>query len=174
MMRTFLITLFSILLLSTFGQAQTFQKPSPGKSLVHFVRFQGAMAVLPFKYFDGETYLGEISGNNHFSYECEPGEHLFWVVAENAEFVRGELKANSTYVIEVRPYMRAVSAGVNLYPVNPENERLVKRISKYVDNNPSKEPQRKEDDRSDMIKFHMEKVNSGKAKVKELNADWVF
>lgn len=112
-----------IVLVTSDAFSQEFQKPHEGKSLVYFVRYGGAVALIDFRYFDGNKYLGKISGRNYFIYECDPGEHVFWLAAENKEFIKGELKPDATYVIEVRPYLRAVMAGVELNQISPSDKR---------------------------------------------------
>ncbi len=102
----FIPVIFFIITINAFGQE--FQRPAEGKSLVYFTRYGGALALIDFRYFDGQKYLGRVGGNNYFIYECDPGEHVFWVSAENNAFIKGNLKPNSTYVIEVRPYARVV------------------------------------------------------------------
>ena len=45
---------------------QEFQRPAEGKSLVYFTRYGGALALIDFRYFDGQKYLGRVVGNNYF------------------------------------------------------------------------------------------------------------
>ncbi|MEL7006912.1 MAG: hypothetical protein AAFN93_29970 [Bacteroidota bacterium] len=71
-----LSALFILLNFTAFSQEV--KKPAEGKSLVYFVRPSAAGALINFKYFDGEKYLGKINGANYFIYECDPGEHIFW------------------------------------------------------------------------------------------------
>ena len=152
---------------------QEFQKPAEGKVLVYFVRYQGAVAALDFKYYDGEKYLGRATMINYFVYECEPGEHVFWVATENREYIKGNLKPNCVYVIEVRPYFRAVMASAKLYQIDPDNERALKKVRKVLAEG---ESQLKgiEEDQSASIKKGMERYREIENKVPELNPDWTF
>ncbi len=45
----------------------------------------------PFHLFEGENYLIRIKGKNYIRYVCDPGEHVFWVAAENRSFVTTDL-----------------------------------------------------------------------------------
>lgn len=64
MKKTLLLLLFTFVVSLTF--AQEFKKPAEGKALVYFVRFSGTGALINFKYFDGETYLGKMNGVHYF------------------------------------------------------------------------------------------------------------
>ena len=153
---------------------QQFEKPAEGKTLVYFVRFQGALAVMDFKYFDGQKYLGKGSGDNYYIYECEPGEHIFWVAAENREYIKGNLKPDCTYVIEVRPYMRAVMAGVRLIQISPTDNRALKKISELINKIQAAEWKGQEEDFNTFIEDGMARYGDIENKVAELNPDWTF
>lgn len=114
------------------SNAQNLASPSEGKSLVYFVRSSGTGALVNFKYFDGETYLGKFSGLNYFILECEPGKHIFWVTSENRDFVEAELLPDKVYFIEVRPTIGAVYAAVKLFPVGMENQKATAKLYKII------------------------------------------
>ncbi|MFK7952572.1 MAG: hypothetical protein AB8B73_06970 [Ekhidna sp.] len=111
---------------------QNIEKPSEGKSLVYFVRSAGTGALINFKYFDGEKYIGKFNGVNYLKYECDPGEHIFWVTAENRSFLQGKLEKNKTYMVEVRPQMGAIKARVLIKPITDDKkkQKALKLISK--------------------------------------------
>lgn len=163
-----------MLLISLVSLSQDYKKPSEGKSLVYFVRFSGTGALINFKYFDGDKYLGKINGVNYFTYECEPGEHTFWAAAENRDFTKGELKANSTYIIEVRPTMGAFKAAVRLHQVAPENEKKLKKVNKILAKRPESDLKGQEDDLSFFIKNGLERLEKIDDEVKTINSDWTF
>ena len=154
--------------------AQQFEKPAAGKTLIYFVRYQGSLAFLDFKYFDGEKYLGRISGNNYINYECEPGEHVLWVSAENRAFIKGDFKPNCTYVIEVRPFHRVISGGVDLFQVSPEDNKTLKNIKSLISKKQKAELKGQDADQSSFIKAGMEQLKANKGKINELNPDWTF
>lgn len=159
------------------SSAQEFRKPSVGKSMVYFVTYRGALlSVLDFRYFDGEKFIGHINvtGNHFFAYECDPGEHLFWVSAENKEFIKGDLKPNSIYVIEVRPYFRAVMSGAELFQVSPKDKKALKNIDKLLQKEKEATLKKVDADKDDQIKKGMERYKKVENKVPVLNQDWVF
>lgn len=158
--------------INSFGQE--FQKPAEGKSLVYFARYGGALALIDFRYFDGQNYLGKVGGNNYFIYECDPGEHVFWVSAENYEFIKGDLKPNSTYVIEVRPYARVVMAGVELIQISPENKKALTKIRKVIEKGKQAEMKGQDEDLTSVIEYGMERYEKIEPKVARLNPDWTF
>jgi len=171
-----LLSIF-LLLFAYNSFCQQFNKPTEGKALVYFVRFQGALALIDFKYFDGQKYLGKGSGDNYYIYECEPGEHVFWVTAENKEYIKGDLKPNCTYVIEVRPYMktvRVVLSSVQLYQISPSDAKTLKKISDLIDKIQPAELKGQEEDQSSFIENGMERYRKIESKVSQLNPDWTF
>ncbi len=155
-------------------QAQSFEQPSEGKSLVYFVRSSGTGALVNFKYFDGETFLGKNNGVHYFKYECEPGEHLFWIASENRDFLKADLKPNATYVFEARPTMGAFKAAARLYPVAPNNEKMLKRINKLMSKRAPTQLKGLDDDMAFFIKSGMERYEKIKDDVKVLDNSWTF
>jgi hypothetical protein len=171
-LKTVLLILLVQMTINSFSQE--IKKPSDGKTLVYFVRYQGAIALIDFKYYDGEKYLGQGSGNNYFIYECDPGDHLFWVNAENREFIKGNLKPNATYIVEVRPFFRAVMSGVELYQITPSDKKALKKIYKLIDNKEPTELKKSDSDMTEKIVLGMERYEAIKDKVKVMNPDSSF
>ncbi|MBD3627905.1 hypothetical protein [Cyclobacterium sp.] len=132
MKRFYFILLFCFLCLLSVARAQDFAIPAEGKSLVYFVRSSGTGALINFKYFDGENYLGKFRGRNYFMYECDPGEHVFWVTSENRAFVEASLMPDKVYFIEVRPTPGALKAAVRLIPIDGDDARSKKRLGKTI------------------------------------------
>ena len=157
---------------SAFGQE--FKKPSEGKSLVYFVRSSGTGALINFKYFDGEKYLGKMNGIHYFTYECDPGNHIFWAAAENRDFISGELKPNETYVIEVRPTMGAVKAAVRLHQISPDDEKSLKKAYKVMAKKPATELKGLDEDMAFFIKNGMERFEKTQSESKKIESDWTF
>lgn len=174
MKKSTLIILF-ILVANFYAFCQELAKPSEGKSLVYFVRYSPTGALVNFKYFDGDKYLGKMNGTYYVVYECEPGPHVFWVASENRDFIKGELKANSTYIVEVRPTMGAVKAAVRLHPVAPENEKILKRVKKITSKKgPTELKGEGDEDMAFFIKNGLERYAKIENEVKEINPDWTF
>lgn len=102
---------------NAFAISQEYRKPSEGKSLVYFVRTPGMGSLVNFKFFDGEQFLGKMKGTNYFTYECDPGDHLFWVSSENRDFIHGKLVADATYIFVAKPQAGALKTRVKLEQV---------------------------------------------------------
>lgn len=173
-MRIKLILVTLALFTVTTSWSQELKKPAAGKSLVYFIRSSGTGALINFKYFDGEKYLGKINGRSYFTYECEPGEHVFWVAAENRDYLVGNLEANKTYIIEVRPTMGAFKSAVRLHQVSPDDHKKLKKLFKTLLERPEAILLGQEEDMAFFIKTGMERYERIKKKVKVINQDWVF
>jgi hypothetical protein len=128
----FLIIVCGMLFQVQNSYAQNLATPAEGKSMVYFVRSSGTGALVNFKYFDGESYLGKFSGLNYFILECDPGKHVFWVTSENRDFVEAELLPDKVYFIEVRPTVGAVKAAVKLFPVSSDNQKATAKLYKIL------------------------------------------
>ncbi|MFD2037686.1 hypothetical protein ACFSKL_23025 [Belliella marina] len=155
------------------GYSQTLQTPSEGKSLVYFVRSNGTGALINFKFFDGEKYLGKFNGVKYFIYECDPGEHVFWASSENRSFVEAELESGKVYFMEVRPTPGAIKSAVKLVPISPDNEKGMKRINKFISKKApydldSKDFSDEAEDLDFFIGNGMKKYNSDKEKDKNI------
>lgn len=133
-MRFFHLYLFTFSMLFWVSETlgQNLVTPPDGKSLVYFVRSSGTGALVNFKYFDGEKYLGKFSGKNYFIYECDPGEHVFWVASENRAFIEADLLSGKVYFIEVRPTVGAFKAAVKLFPLANDDPKRRKRLFKII------------------------------------------
>lgn len=156
------------------GFSQILKTPSEGKSLVYFVRSNGTGALINFKFFDGEKYLGKFNGMKYFIYECDPGEHVFWASSENRSFVEANLESGKVYFIEVRPMPGALKAAVKLVPVAPDNVKSMKKIEKLIAKKEPFEMDSKDfsDEAEDLgffISNSIKKYNSDKEKNKAIS-----
>ncbi|SIP97641.1 hypothetical protein SAMN05880574_10389 [Chryseobacterium sp. RU37D] len=160
----FFVVLFGIS--TVFAQKVTTQaidKPSEGKSLVYILK-TGAGALINFRIYDKDVFLGSLSSGKYLAYECEPGQHLFWAGAENRDYVEANLEPNSVYVINAEGQMGAFVAGVNLRPMNP-NEFRDKKVFYQVIKNDTKQLYTKSDeDKSENIAKAMEKYQELKSR----------
>ena len=128
-----LVTLF--LFISFLGNCQTsdpIYPPSEGKSVIYFVRSTGLGALMNIRYFDNGNYIGKFNGKNFIRYECEPGKRIFWIKAENVDFVEAELEANKIYIVETNATMGAFSAAARFLLVDFKDEKQMKRILKVL------------------------------------------
>lgn len=168
------IYLIILIFASLSSYAQEYDKPAQGKSLIYFVRHSGVGALINFKYFDGEKYLGKINGVNYFKYECDPGEHIFWAAGENRDFLKGVLLADQTYIIEVKPVMGAIKAGVKLFQVSPTDEKTMKKVNKVLQKRSASKLKGQEEDHEFFIKNGMEKLERKAGEVKEIDSNLTF
>lgn len=127
------IVLFIILgLVSYSGLSQTLKAPKEGKAMVYIMRSNALAEGLNFRVYDKDKFLGALPSRAYFTYECEPGEHLFWAASENRDFVEANLEANKTYVIDLRAKFGIVIAAVGVEPYSPNNKQHVKRLKKVL------------------------------------------
>ena len=88
--------------------------------------------------------------------------------------IKGDLKPDCTYVIEVRPYMRAVMAGVRLIQISPTDHRALKKIGELIDKIQPAELKGQEEDLTSFIENGMARYGNIENKVEELNPNWTF
>ncbi|WP_308003389.1 hypothetical protein [uncultured Chryseobacterium sp.] len=160
----FFVVLFGIS--TVFAQKVTTQeidKPSEGKSLVYILK-TGAGALINFRIYDKDIFLGALPSGKYLAYECEPGQHLFWAGAENRDYVEANLEPNSVYVINAEGQMGAFVAGVNLRPMNPNEFRDKKVFYQVVKNDTKQLYTKSDEDKSENIAKAMEKYQELKSK----------
>lgn len=96
--------------------------PASGKALVVFMRpsfFGGAIQSSVYDTHDsGDTFIGIVSTKDKIGYQADPGDHLFMVVAENADFMIAHLDAGKTYYVLVSPRMGMWKARFSLLPIH--------------------------------------------------------
>ena len=80
-------------------------KPQPGKSLVVFMRTSFFGGGIQSTVYNGTDYIATVSAGTRIAYQAEPGEHMFMVIGESADFMKANLTAGKTYyaVVRVRP-----------------------------------------------------------------------
>lgn len=103
-------------------------RPSPGKSLVFFVRTTVYAGMVPSPLFDGDKYIGSIAmeydakkgvkKKNYLAYQTEPGKHVFMTYGEIGDFLPAELLPDKIYFVQVRPVMGVMKARFYLTPQN--------------------------------------------------------
>lgn len=96
--------------------------PEEGMSMVVFMRPSTLGYAIQSSVFeikeDKPLLVGIVAAKAKVSYQLEPGEHLFMVVGESADFMSAELEANKTYYALVTPRMGAWKARFSLKPVH--------------------------------------------------------
>ncbi|MCF6353813.1 MAG: hypothetical protein L3J26_01710 [Candidatus Polarisedimenticolaceae bacterium] len=96
--------------------------PEEGKARVVFMRPSGLGFAIQSSVFEikggNPSLVGIVAAKKKVSYELEPGEHLFMVVGESADFMSAELIANRTYYALVTPRMGLWKARFSLKPIH--------------------------------------------------------
>lgn len=96
--------------------------PEPGKAMVVFARpsmvgFAIQSTVFEVKGED-ESMIGVVAAKAKVAYQVPPGEHLFMVVGESADFMSANLQAGRTYYAKITPRIGVLKARFSLAPVN--------------------------------------------------------
>jgi hypothetical protein len=96
--------------------------PEQGKSMVVFMRPSSVGFAVQSSVFeivnDKPSLVGIVAAKKKVSYQFEPGEHLFMVVGESADFMSADLEANKTYYALVTPRMGWWKARFSLKPIH--------------------------------------------------------
>ena len=100
------------------------RKPAPGKALIYFARTQVMGAAIKAKLYAGEEFLSILASKTFVPYECDPGKHVFAVVAENAGLLDAEVVADKIYVVQVAMHMGAMKARVHFEVARKDSEAL--------------------------------------------------
>lgn len=120
--------LLSILALCFIGintiSAQGFTKPSAGKAAIYFTRTVTFGSGMLIDIFDGEEYIAYSMGKGYSVYECDPGKHIFWVAAENTDFITADLEAGKVYIAQVYVYPGVMKGRISLVPNSPTDTKL--------------------------------------------------
>jgi hypothetical protein len=96
--------------------------PEPGKAMVVFMRpsmFGGAIQSSVYDtHAKDDKFIGIVSTKTKIAYQADPGDHLFMVIAENADFMIAHLDAGKTYYALVSPRMGVWKARFSLLPIH--------------------------------------------------------
>lgn len=97
-------------------------RPEPGKALVVFMRPSSLGGAIQSSVYDtndtADKFIGIVSSKTKIAYQADPGDHLFMVVAENADFMVAHLDAGKTYYTLVSPRMGVWKARFSLLPIH--------------------------------------------------------
>lgn len=107
----------------TSGVAPSY-KPEKTESLVIFMRPSGLGFAISSSVFDitekEEVFVGIVPAKKKVAYKTNPGEHMFMVVGESADFMRANLEAGKTYYALVTPRMGVWKARFSLKPIHKQ------------------------------------------------------
>ena len=88
------------------GPVRTAQPP-PGDAIMIFVRptedRAGTQATVYEIASDGDHFVGVSSGSTRLQWRMNPGQHLFMVLGESADFLKATVDGGKTYYMEVVP-----------------------------------------------------------------------
>ena len=104
----------------TFAPDQTLPPVQSDEAQVVFMRtssFGGAISASLFEVSETETkYIGISTVGTKIAVKTNPGEHMFMVVSESADFMKAILEGGKTYYAMVTPRMGAWKARFSLWP----------------------------------------------------------
>lgn len=95
-------------------------EPEAGKALVHFMRPSSLGGGIQSYLYDGEQYIGTVSAGTRVSYQADPGEHLFMVTGDTADFMMADVVAGSIYHAVISAYPGFVTYRFAFRPVNDQ------------------------------------------------------
>lgn len=88
------------------------------KALVTFIRPSRLGFAISAAVYDDEKFIGFVPYQTRLDYLAEPGEHIFMVVSEAADFMKADLLAGKQYYVKVVPRMGAWRARFSILPVH--------------------------------------------------------
>lgn len=102
--------------------------PAPGKAMVVFLRASSYGGAVQSSVYDtgetADTFIGIVSTKSKIAWQGDPGDHLFMVIGENADFMIAHLESGKTYYALVSPRMGVWKARFSLLPIH--NDRAAK------------------------------------------------
>ena len=107
--------------------------PQPDKALVYFIRPKQLGFPTHAAVYDGDDFVGFVPFNTRLAYQADPGEHLFYVVSEAADFMTADLVAGRTYYAQVVPRMGAWRARFSLWAISADDLKNPK-VRGWIDN----------------------------------------
>lgn len=99
-------------------------RPESGKARVVFMRPSGYGFGIQSSVFvvkgNQPALVGIVAAKKKVAYQLDPGEHLFMVIGESADFMSADLEEDRTYYALVTPRMGAWKARFSLRPVHAD------------------------------------------------------
>jgi hypothetical protein len=113
------------------------QPPGNDKALIVFMRPSMLGGAIQASVFDlqgsEEKFIGIVSAKTKVAYYANPGEHLFMVVGENADFMKANLLPGRTYHALVSPRFGVWKARFSLLPIHNDASAKYSLKSKDFD-----------------------------------------
>ncbi|MDR3631638.1 MAG: hypothetical protein P4L42_15060 [Desulfocapsaceae bacterium] len=127
-----LILIISILSLTGCAGSNKYMKEVSGEAIkttpnkeevsVIFMRPSGFGFAISSSVFDltgdTDTFVGIVSAKKKIVYKTKPGEHMFMVIGESADFMKADLRGEKIYYVLVTPRMGVWKARFSLQPVS--------------------------------------------------------
>ena len=100
--------------------------PQPGKAMVVFMRPSGMGFAIQSSVFEAKEgarpeLAGILAAKTKIAYHVDPGERLFMVIGESADFITADLVAGRTYYAYVSPRMGMWKARFALEPKSKQD-----------------------------------------------------
>jgi len=113
-------------------QVETNSKSGNAKMVFIRSAFVGqAIQASVFDVTNNETkFIGIISNDTKVSFDVTPGEHMFMVVGESADFLKANVIADKTYYAVVTPRMGFWKARFSMFPVRNDQSSKFQYDSK--------------------------------------------
>ena len=98
--------------------------PNPNQALIVFMRPSGFGYAIQSSVFelvdDYPKLIGIVAAKKKVAYNLMPGEHLFMVIGESADFIKADVQAGKTYHVLITPRMGAWKARFSLNPIHKD------------------------------------------------------
>lgn len=98
------------------------EPPPADKAMVVFLRPSKYAYKVSAVVFDGDDFVSVIMSRSYLTYLTEPGQHMFMVISEAADFLEADLEGGKIYFALVAARMGAWRARFSLVPVTPESK----------------------------------------------------
>ena len=108
---------------ATAADLESFQA-EPGKALVVFTRVSGSAGLIRTSIFDvteERKIIGILKPKRYATYQVEPGDRMFMIVGESADFMRARLEAGKVYFANAQVRTGVWKARFSLIPWSAED-----------------------------------------------------
>jgi len=117
-------------------------EPISDKAIIIFLRPQILALKVQAEIFDlisqENNLVGIVSAKEKLAYLTEPGNHLFMITGESADFMKADLRAGKIYYARIVPRIGVHKARFSLEPVHKDIEQSKldswKKSCKYIEN----------------------------------------
>lgn len=125
------------------AQAEQVSPPEEGKAQIVFMRpsfFGAAIKGSIFDITSGENnVIGILKAKKKLTYNVRPGEYMFMVIGENADFMKAKFEAGKTYYVLVQVRAGGWKARFSLVPIrkaelNGDKFRKWNKKTKVIEN----------------------------------------